>query len=64
MTAPLSHREFIEWFRDKHMVNGMRLQFLITNQAETINLDHMDDGQAQRAAEQIMMMGSIFEGHA
>ena len=64
MTAPLSHREFVEWFRDTHMINGMRLQFLVTQQAEMINLDHMTDEQAQRAAEQIMLMDSKFEGHA
>lgn len=64
MTAPLTQREFIEWFRDKHMINGKRLKFVLTMQGEIINLDQMDDEQAQVAAEQIMMMGSTFGGRA
>ena len=64
MKAPLTQREFIEWFRDKHMINGRRLKFVLTLEGEVINLDQMDDDQAQLAAEQIMMMGSTFEGRA
>lgn len=64
MTAPLTEREFVEWFRDKHMINGRRLKWVMTIQGEIINLDQMDDDQAQLAAQQIMMMPSTFEGRA
>jgi hypothetical protein len=64
VSAPLTQREFVEWFRDKHMINGRRLKFVLTLEGEVINLDQMDDDQAQLAAEQIMMMDSHFEGRA
>ena len=64
MSAPLTQREFVEWFRDKHMINGRRLKFVLTLDGEVINLDQMDDDQAQLAAEQIMMMDRHFEGRA
>lgn len=65
MTAPLSHREFVEWFRDKHEIDGIRMKFIMAIDAEIINLDEMTDHQAQKVAEQIVLASSgVIEGRA
>ena len=64
MTAPLTQREFVEWFRDTHMIDSKRLQYIMTQDAQIIDLDRMTDDQARMVAEQFMMLESRFEGHA
>lgn len=64
MTAPLTQREFVEWFRDNHMVEGMRLKYIMTPTAEMVDLDIMSDEQAQMIAEMLMMMDSETKGRA
>jgi hypothetical protein len=64
VTAPLTQREFVEWFRDSHIVDGMRLKYIMTHDAEVIDLDLMSDDQAQAVAEELMMMDSQIKGHA
>jgi len=65
VTAPLSHREFVEWFRDQHMLEGIRMKFIMTEDEEMINLDRMTDEQARKVAEQIVLASSgAIEGRA
>ncbi len=64
MTAPLTQREFVEWFRDNHMIEGMRLKYVMSPDAEIIDLDIMSDEQAQIIAEMLMMMDSETKGRA
>jgi len=65
VTAPLSHREFVEWFRDQHTMDGIRIKFIMADDAEIVNLDQMTDEQAQKVAEQIVLASSgAIEGRA
>ncbi len=58
MTAPLSPREFVEWFRDKHTIDGRRIRFLAAPDVGVVNLEDMSDEEAQAVAEQIMLATS------
>ena len=64
MTAPLTKREFIEWFRDSHMIDGRRLKFVMGHDGKIINLDRMTNKQVEAVVEQLMMLESHFEGRA
>lgn len=64
MTAPLSQREFVEWFRDHHMIDGKRLRFIMSHEGGIIDLDRMTNKQVESVVEQLMMLESRHEGHA
>lgn len=65
MTAPLSPREFVEWFRDKHTIDGRRIRFVATPDVGVVNLEDMSDEEAQAVAEQLMLAASSrVEGRA
>lgn len=46
------------------MVEGMRLKYVMSPDAEIIDLDIMSDEQAQMIAEMLMMMDSDTKGRA
>lgn len=54
----MNAREFVNWWRDQHQIDGCKMGYVMTDKQRVIDLDAMTDEEAEWVAAQFMLMST------